>query len=458
MHRTVRVVARSIAALCVVPALVSGPAGPAGADDATPIAVNTDVEANVTTTDGTLSYTFPVTGGEHLSVVTRSASWSGTGQAFLYLHEPDGTYWGAVSVSNDTPFTDVLTPEGTSGTWTATLDPERFNVGGAVFRIATDADGGPLSAGVVKTQVVSERGQRVVSTFAVPTAQHLTFDVRAATWSGTGKAYLYLYDPRGTYYARGDASTGAGFTDVLTTAETTGTWTAVLDPDGADVGSASFALMRDIAAGALKNGVWTRTAIGVHGQQAVHTFAAGRGQHLTFDVKGASWSGSGRAHLYLYDPDGTYYARVDASEGATYTDILTGAGVSGTWTAVLDPEAGNTGSVRIAVAKDVAAGALKKGRYRTARIAYQGQHSISTFHAGGGTAVTFQVKSSSWSGTGKAFMYLYQPDGTFYARVNVSRGRHGRTRVVTGPGSVGTWTAVVDPESTNVGRTTFRLV
>jgi hypothetical protein len=106
---------------------------------------------------------------------------------------------------------------------------------------ATTIAGGALTAGVAVKATVAVAGDDVAYTFAGTAGQHVTFDVSASTWTNgtlSGGAYLVLKTPSNAVFGSFSMSSGPTFGDF--TLNATGTWTVVLDPNNASIGSTTF--------------------------------------------------------------------------------------------------------------------------------------------------------------------------------------------------------------------------
>lgn len=167
---------------------------------------------------------------------------------------------------------------------------------------AAAVPGGTLTDGLPVTATVSAPGQDLLYTFAAVAGRHVTIDVSAAAWklgAGPGTAQLTVLDDRGR--ATGAAALllgGATFVDLTPT--TTGTWSVLVDPVGAAVGSATFTLAADLGPTPLTSMTAATATLPFRGQRAVFTFPARAGRHVTFDVPATSWRAGhsvGTAHL-----------------------------------------------------------------------------------------------------------------------------------------------------------------
>ncbi len=153
--------------------------------------------------------------------------------------------------------------------------------------------------------------------------------------------------------------------------------------------------------------------------------------------------------LYLYNPSGTPFTYCDLAATPTFCEFT--PNVTGTWKAVLDPQAAAIGSTTLSLASDQAKGLLIPGVPVSTSVAAKGQNATYTFAGTSGHLATFDVTASSWS-TGSALLYFYAPTGaTLYnwCRVDTT------SFCAFTPNVTGTWRVTLDPQANSVGSATF---
>jgi hypothetical protein len=163
-----------------------------------------------------------------------------------------------------------------------------------------------------------------------------------------------FYEP-GVSYNSGDEYTYCVFTAngycTLTT-PVGGTWSALLEPSGASVGSLTLTFAGDVANTALLFTDPVKTTIKVEGQYADYTFTTLAHTILTFTVTQFSFTNGGsggRVYLAFYEPGVSY------SSGNDYTYcVFTANGyctlttpVGGTWSALLEPFGASVGNLTL---------------------------------------------------------------------------------------------------------------
>jgi hypothetical protein len=243
----------------------------------------------------------------------------------------------------------------------------------------------------------------------------------------------------------------SGFVDVRTLSAT-GSYTIVVDPSSANVGSVSLTLYdvppdaaRTIASGGPPVTITTT----VPGQNAVATFSGAAGRRISVTVGGGSMS---LEKVSLVAPDGS--TLVSATLGNSgFLDVRT-LPVEGTYTLVVDPLVANIGSLAMTlydVPPDISGAIAPGGSPVTVTTTAPGQNAVLGF---GGTAsrrVSLVLGSGSMS---QEKVSLVAPDGStvFSATLGNNGFVDARMLAVDGPYAV-----VVDPLAANVGSVTLTL-
>lgn len=301
-----------------------------------PLTSGTSITTAIIGAGQNASYTFAGVNGKHVTFDTTAASW-GTGQANLNFFRPTGPNSFYFSCSSEAGATCEFTPDMT-GAWKVSLDPIGAAVGSTTFTYAADLEKGALTAGTAVTTAPAVRGQNASFTFAGTDGAHEDLSVTASNW-GDGAANLEVYAPNGQIFTYCVLETGPVYCDF--TPNATGTWKVVLDPQGAAVGSTTFALVHDQAKGALTAGTSIGTAISTKGQNATYTMPGTADVSVSFLVSASNW-GQGAATLNLLSADGSVYDYCILSVGATTCQFT--PNVTGTWKVLLDPYEGAVGS------------------------------------------------------------------------------------------------------------------
>jgi hypothetical protein len=322
---------------------------------------------------------------------------------------------------------------------------------------ASTAAAGKLTSGKPVAVTISKVGQEVKYTFAATANENVTFQVtkfKLTDDGSTGSVYLYFYEPgSSSYYVYGyfDANGYYNFTPPQS-----GTWSVVLDPNGASVGSLTLTFANDVATQALKSGTAVSTTIKYEGQEAGYTFAATANKNVTFQVtkfKLTDDGSTGSVYLYFYEPGSSsyyLYAYFDANGYYNFTPPQ-----SGTWSAALIPNGASVGSLTLTFANDVPTQALTSGKPVTTTIKYEGQEAGYTFAATAKKNVTFNVTNFDFTNdgsTGSVYLYFYEPGSSSYYLYAYfdANGYYNFT-----PPQTGTWSVALIPNGASVGSLTL---
>jgi hypothetical protein len=210
----------------------------------TPSATGAAISASVGTPGQNVVGTFTGTTGQRISeTATSVAGFAGCISYQLLLVRPDGTTVAANGVCGTSDnFLDTYTLD-QSGTWQAVLDPIGATTGTATFTtyLVSDQTGTITLGGAAKNVSITTPGQNARFTFSGSSGASVTVGVTGATFVGCASYVIDLLRPDGSTLA-GVGECGATATFGPTTLDASGTWTLVIDPQGATTGTASVTL------------------------------------------------------------------------------------------------------------------------------------------------------------------------------------------------------------------------
>ncbi len=336
---------------------------------------------------------------------------------------------------------------------------------------ASTVAGGQLTSGQPVTPTISTPGQQFQYTFAATAGQHVTFQVTnfGVTDGGSdGTVYLMFYEP-GVSPSSGNVYIYSAFSadtyhSFFTPAG--GTWSVLLEPSGASVGSLTLTFADDVANTALTSTVPVKTTITIEGRFADYTFAATAGKHVTFQVSSFGFldgGSDGSAWLLFYEPGVSYNSGDHYTFCAFTADAYCGfnAPVGGTWSALLEPSGASVGSLTLTFAGDVANTALLYTDPVKTTIKVEGQYADYTFSTLADTIITFTVTQFSFTNGGsggKVYLAFYEP-GVSYSTGNAYTycvfSANGSCTLVTPVGGI--WSALLEPSGASVGNLTLTM-
>ncbi len=261
------------------------------------------------------------------------------------------------------------------------------------------------------------------------------------------------------------AKTGV-FVDVQTlTLE--GTYTIVIDPEGAATGSVT-ATLYDVPADAGFTGVPGGEPVSVStttpGQNAIVSFEGTAGQRVSVRATSVSFGTSSccGAKVSVLRPDGTtLLSPVNVGTAGGWIEPLT-LGASGTYVMRIDPQSFATGSGVFQifdVPDDSSGGIVPDGEPVRVETTVPGQNATLTFDAAADDRIALQATAVAFGSSSccSIKVSILRPDGTaMYGPVNV--GTSGGWSDVLSVAVAGRYTIKVDPQSANFGSASLRLL
>ena len=317
----------------------------------------------------------------------------------------------------------------------------------------------------VTTTVANENA---TLTFSGTAGQRISLRLTGVTigTSTTASLKLSITKPDGTaLVAATSFGTNGGFVDTKTL-PTTGTYTILVDPQLAVTGSATLQLY-DVSADPTTpitpGGAPVTVTTTIPGQNAKLTFAGTANRRVSLKLTGVTIGTSTTASLKISvtKPDGT--ALVTATSLGTsggFIDTKT-LPTTGTYTILVDPQSSSIGSATVTlydVPADPSTPITSGGAPVTVTTTIPGQNAKLTF-AGtanrrislGITGVTIGTSASS-----SIKVSITKPDGTVLVAAT-SFGTNGGFIDTKSLPTTGTYTILVDPQSSAIGSATLRL-
>lgn len=393
---------------------------------------------------------FEGTAGQKVSV-------RGTGVSVAFttvsIRNPDGTTLGTTTTfasSGSSNFLDTKTLPAT-GTYTLFLDPSSSNTGSLTVTLYNVVDvTGPIAMGGGALPVsIGTPGQTARLTFTAPANQRVS--LHATSVSGTF-GVLAILRPDGSTHVTADILNSSGRFIDATTLPVAGTYTVLVDPSLANVGSLNVALhdATDVSGSIAAGGPAVPVTIGSPGQNSRLTFTGAADQRVSLAATGVTISSSTLAILL---PDGTTLASrsVTSSGGLLEPVVLP---VPGTYTVLLDPSTTSTGAATLTLYQttDLTGSIAPGGPAVSLTIGTPGQNARLTFEGAALQRVSLRATSVTIA---SATLAILRPDGTTLGSATASTSG-GFIDAVTLP-VAGTYTVLVDPSGTSTGNITLTL-
>jgi subtilisin family serine protease len=243
---------------------------------------------------------------------------------------------------------------------------------------------------------------------------------------------------------------------------TTGTYTILVDPSGADLGSATLELYDvppDATASAMPGGPPVTVSAGsVPGQNAVVSFSGSAGQRVAVKASGVTIGTSPCCSLKLSMPGLTQPVLLGRNGGLLDTVRLP---ASGMYSILVDPQGMDAGSATLTlydVPPDASGGIAPGGAPVTVSTRSAGQNAVVSFSGLAGQRVSLKLSGVTIGSSTccSAKVSIAKPDGSSLLGPTLFGTNGGFIDTKTLPVS-GTYTILVDPSGTDVGSTTLQM-
>jgi YD repeat-containing protein len=268
-----------------------------------------------------------------------------------------------------------------------------------------------------------------------------------------GWAYFSIIKPDGSYLINPGWGNNGVFYDA-TVLPATGTYTIVLDPENANIGSLTFTLTDvppDATGTITPGGPAVTISTTTMAQNARVTFSGTANQRISLATSNGT---IGWAYFSIIKPDGSYLITPGWGNNGVFYDATT-LPATGTYTIVIDPEYGNVGSLTLQlydVPPDATGTITPGGPAVTISTTSVAQNARLTFSGTANQRISLATSNGS---IGWAYFSIIKPDGSYL--INPGWGNNGVFYDVTVLPATGTYTIVIDPEYTNVGSLTLQL-
>jgi subtilisin family serine protease len=417
---------------------------------ATPGGGATSISTSTPGQNGRIAFT--ASAGQRISAQISGVTFS---FAFVSVLKPDGTTLVTNRIVGTAgTFVDTTTLPA-AGTYSIVVDPQGAATGSAsvtLYDVPPDA-GGPITpGGAAVTVSTTAPGQNGRLTFNGTAGQRISLKIASVSYSS---ATALLLGPDGK--AVGGSTlfgTGGGFVDTRIL-PSTGAYALVVDPPNMTTGSATFTLYDvppDVTGTIAPSGAAVTASMTTPGQNAKLTFDGAAGQRISLKIGPATVS---TAYVSIARPDGgSLVSNILFSTSGAFVDAKV-LPVTGTYTLTVDPQGAATGTATLMlydVPADAAATLTIGGPAQAISMSTPGQNGRVTFAGNAGQAISIKITGVT---VATAFVSVLKPDGTTLVS-NTLVGTPGRTIAATLP-VAGTYTIVIDPQSSATGNMTFSL-
>ncbi len=388
---------------------------------------------------------FDATAGQRITMQVTANSFGGS---FIQLNGPNGSAVVPQSLMNTGTYIDaVVLPA--AGTYTVLIAPGQGSTGSATVSLNSvplDVSGTIAANGTAVSLTNTAAGQNMSLTFSGTAGQRVSL----LTQPNLGCSTVIIKMPDGLpplYSAFGIC--GSDFSDALML-PITGTYTISLDPNGMEIGSASFTLYGvppDATAPITANGTPVSLTTTVPSQNARATFTGTAGQRVSL----------------LSQPGVCQRVTVETSDGATqlYTNFICGQDFSdvlvlpatGAYTVLADPGGLTVGAITFrlyTVPPDVTGTIATNNSPVSLTTTVPGQNGSLTFSGTAGQRISLVEQPSLCE-----FITIIAPDGVTQLYANNICGSDFSGLLVLP--ATGTYTISVNPNHESTGAATFTL-
>jgi hypothetical protein len=308
---------RAIVAVALAIPLVATPASDAGVVTGTITPGGSPLTVTISTAGDTAAITFSGAAGQRVSLNLTSVTLNWATDA---IKKPDGTTLTSKAIFPSSGFIDVQTLPVT-GTYTISIQPNNNATGSqtlTLYDVPADLSGTITPGGAAVTPTTTTPGQNARYTFSGTSGQRISLNITGVSLAPSGSyETVTILKPNGTTQASASAVSSSGWIDTQSLTAT-GTYTVVVDPNGASTGTTTLTLY-DVPADVSgpitpsgSGGIATPTTT-TPGQNASFTFAGTNGQRVSLKISGVSLSDP---TLYetvsIKKPDGTTLAQAGA--------------------------------------------------------------------------------------------------------------------------------------------------
>jgi hypothetical protein len=370
---------------------------------------------------------------------------------------PDGSAFGnTVSSCTGTAFLDAQQLD-QNGAWSIVVDPQKMATGTAKLQAydATDAVHAiTLNGASVNVDLVP--GQNGEYTFTGAVGQLVSAQISGSTIGGCPAFALSLARPNGTLLGNPVTTCNAkAFLDTQTL-DANGTWSIVVDPTGANAGTATL----DGYTFTDDNGVAELTGKPAYlnfnrpGQNARWTFSGTNGQKVSAYLTASKLTPC-NVSVSLVRPDGSTLAGVNACAATAFLEPQV-LDQTGTWTAVVDPQGIGTGTATLQLFHVIdTVLPFKPGpKLKTFTSESPGKNAIYHFTGNVGDSRTVAISGSTYACPGIVVSFV-RPNGSVLTSDNTCT----KQLTLTAPNldASGTWTLFIDPQGPTTGTMVIRF-
>jgi trimeric autotransporter adhesin len=357
---------------------------------------------------------FNGTAGQFVSVQVDSLTTTPSGATVTYqLFSPSGASAGSAFASGTTR-TGHFAPLPATGTYLVAFNSGSSSSMQLSVRVEANA---ALSVGTSLSASASGIWQSKRFTFSANSGDNLGLAMTALALTPSSPNYVRVsvFQPNGSYIVTGAIcyltnTPGCPFN--LPNVPATGTYTVVVDSQGASTMSFGLALSQDVT-GALTAGTPQTVTLSQPGRQGLLTFTATAGQAAAVNMSSIATTPTGKSvTMIVYNPSGTAVAQTSNATQATLN--LTNL-VAGTYSVLLTPADAATGSIQVKLANGLTGVLPSDASTQNFSAGVPGQNGYFTFSANAGDDFGLAMTGLSFTPSSPNYVrvWVYEPNGYY---------------------------------------------
>ncbi|MFW3477167.1 RHS repeat-associated core domain-containing protein [Streptomyces microflavus] len=342
-----------------------------------------------------------------------------------------------------------------SGIYTLKLEPQQIGTGTMTMTLSTPTFSPELTrTGPAGTVTIDRAGQDAETTFQATAGDDLSLGSSGNTF--TTSVFVTVFAPSGAKVIDSQSqSAGSTRTFVLENLPETGQYRVLIDPYQGAVGTLQLALSADVLSTLPVDGAAQPLAIARTGQRIRAQFQAPDAEFFGLALTDVALTTSGEARLVgPAGGTGTYLGYVPASTPvAFYLNSLT---PGTTYTVVITPDQGGTGTAKAWLSTPVQAGSLSSGQPTAGgTITRPGQQLQFTYDAAAGAGAALVMSGNTLPGSSR--IAHWAPGATTAANLGSMTGT-GFDASLRAPLAAGKHKVLIQPNTPAQGNTTATLL
>ncbi len=419
----------------------------------------TPVGVKIATAGQKARLTFAGTAGQAIAVQASKATFQSCGTTVSILKPDDAPLGPPQSICGGAGFLDPQSLPA-SGTFTLLVSPDGTTTGQVTLAayVVVDATGTIVPDGAPVDIAITTPGQRARYAFSGKADQIVAVQASKGAFEGCGTTIAIL-KPDGSRLGSPQAICGGGgFLDQLSL-PADGSYTLLVDPDGATTGTATVTMytVTDVTGTIAAGGPLVTARTTIPGQNARYTFTGTSGQIVAVQASKGTFEGCGTTIAILKPDDSPLGSPQAICGGGGFLDQPSRCRRMVPTRLLVNPDGATTGGATLTLytVVDVAGAITPGGPPVGVKTTTPGQNARYTFAGTSGQTVTVQASKSTFEGCGTTITIL-QPDGSPLGSPQAICGGAGKLDAQRLPVS-GAYILLVDPDGATTGGTTLTL-